>query len=251
MPELRHYNPTWLSQRPIAHRGLHGPGVPENSLAAFQAAAAAGYAIELDVRLSADGQLVVIHDPNTKRLTRRSLVVADTPAATLTQLQISGTSQRIPLLTDVFKVVRGRVPLLIEIKHHIKPGRICPGVVSLINNYPGEVAIESFDPRTVMWFRLHAGHVPRGQLTTTRRATPQPRWYRTFSNAMPLNLLASPQFLAADVGDQPKFSLKFWQFVLKVPVLVWVVKTKRDFNLADRADYNIIFERLRPPLRRR
>lgn len=250
MPELRQYNPTWLSERPVAHRGLHGPGVPENSLAAFKAAAAAGYAIELDVHLSADGQLVVIHDHNTKRLARRNLVVADTPAATLTRLQLQGTSQRIPLLVDVLKLVRGRVPLLIEIKHHIKPGRICPAVVALLKSYPGEVAVESFDPLTVIWFRFHAARIPRGQLTTTRRATPQPKWFRTFSNAMPLNLIAYPQFIGADITDQPKFSLKFWQFLLKVPVLIWVVKTKRDAALADREDYNIIFERLRPPLRR-
>ena len=48
---------------PVAHRGLWRPdGAPENSLAAFQAAAAAGYGIELDVQLSADGEAMVFHD---------------------------------------------------------------------------------------------------------------------------------------------------------------------------------------------
>ena len=41
--------------RPLAHRGLHGPGVPENSMAAFRAAVAQGYGIELDVQPAADG----------------------------------------------------------------------------------------------------------------------------------------------------------------------------------------------------
>ena len=47
-----------------AHRGLHSPdkSVPENSLAAFAAAADAGYGMELDVQLSKDGEVVVFHD---------------------------------------------------------------------------------------------------------------------------------------------------------------------------------------------
>ena len=45
----------FLFGRPFAHRGLHGPRRPENSIAAFEAAVQAGYAIELDVRVSADG----------------------------------------------------------------------------------------------------------------------------------------------------------------------------------------------------
>ena len=46
----------------VAHRGLHGPGAPENSLAAVRAAVAAGYGIEIDVQPSADGQAMVFHD---------------------------------------------------------------------------------------------------------------------------------------------------------------------------------------------
>src|SRR5262245_34292389 len=111
MPEPRTYNPSWLSSRPVAHRGLHGPGAPENTLAAFKAAAAARYAIELDVRLSSDNKLVVIHDRNTRRLTRHDLVVADTPAANLTALRLQGTTQSIVLLEDVLRTVRGHVPL--------------------------------------------------------------------------------------------------------------------------------------------
>ena len=45
-----------------AHRGLHGEGRAENSLSGFRAAVDAGYGIELDVRLSSDGELVVFHD---------------------------------------------------------------------------------------------------------------------------------------------------------------------------------------------
>ena len=50
-----------------AHRGLHGNGVPENSMAAFRAALDSGYGIELDVHLMKDGKLAVIHDASLKR----------------------------------------------------------------------------------------------------------------------------------------------------------------------------------------
>ena len=50
-----------------AHRGLHGSGIPENSMAAFRAALEKGYGIEFDVHLMKDGELAVIHDSSLKR----------------------------------------------------------------------------------------------------------------------------------------------------------------------------------------
>ena len=49
-------------RRPIAHRGLHGPGVPENSMAAFRAAIAAGYGIECDIQRAADGTALAVQE---------------------------------------------------------------------------------------------------------------------------------------------------------------------------------------------
>ena len=60
-----------------AHRGLHSNGIPENSMAAFEAAKNAGYGVELDVHLLADGNLAVIHDSLLKRTTGRDGVVED------------------------------------------------------------------------------------------------------------------------------------------------------------------------------
>ena len=77
--------PRWLFDRPLAHRGLHDGaekgGQPENSLAAFQAAVAAGYGIELDVQTSADGRAMVFHDPQLDRMTGRAGLLAGWEAA--------------------------------------------------------------------------------------------------------------------------------------------------------------------------
>ena len=63
---------TFLNHLPVAHRGLHGNGIPENSVPAFLKAIEAGYAIETDVRLSKDGVPVVFHDDTLVRMTGRN-----------------------------------------------------------------------------------------------------------------------------------------------------------------------------------
>ena len=60
---------SWLVETPIAHRGLHNKECPENSLPAFQNAIDAGYPIEIDVQIIADGTVVVFHDESLSRLT--------------------------------------------------------------------------------------------------------------------------------------------------------------------------------------
>lgn len=247
MPEHRTYNPSWLGSTPVAHRGLHGAGVPENSLAAYKAAAAAGYAIELDVRLSGDNRLVIMHDRNVRRMTRHDLNVVATPAAQLAKLRLQGTAQTVPLLEDVLKTVRGRVPVLIEIKYPTPAKIVGPLIVRTLERYRGEVAVEAFDPRVVWWFKRHAPHLPRGQNAgTLPEYTSVPRWIRRLLCVMPLNLITRPQFIVFDLRDFPGRSLLFWEHVLNVPVLLWTVRTKRHQAIARHENFNIIFERLRP-----
>ncbi len=75
--------PAWLTERPIAHRGLHdaAEGVIENTLAAAEAAIAAGFAIECDVQLSADEEVFVFHDETLDRLTDAEGALIDKSAA--------------------------------------------------------------------------------------------------------------------------------------------------------------------------
>ena len=63
--------PSWLVERPIAHRGLHdeAKGVIENTLRSAEAAIARGFAIEFDVQMSTDGEAIVFHDETLDRLT--------------------------------------------------------------------------------------------------------------------------------------------------------------------------------------
>ena len=152
--------------RNYAHRGLHSrdKSVPENSLTAFRLAAEAGYGIELDIQLSKDGQVVVFHDDTLDRVCG---VHGRVDAFTLEELRgmrLCGTDERIPLLTEVFAVVAGRSPFIIELKTGPRNAELCEKGLALMRAYDGPYCVESFDPRIVGWFKKHAPDLLRGQL---------------------------------------------------------------------------------------
>ena len=163
----------------IAHRGLHGPGRSENSIAAFEAAAAAGYAIELDVQPSADGDAMAFHDDGLARLTGAEGRVRDRATDALTSLALTGGGGTVPTLADALAVIAGRVPVLIEIKDQhgdMGPtdGVLEGGVAAALEGYRGDVAVMSFNPHSVAWFDAHAPHLPRGLVTSNFRASDWP-----------------------------------------------------------------------------
>lgn len=155
---------------PIAHRGLHGAGVPENSIAAFQAAIDAGYGIELDIQQAACGTPIVFHDYDLQRLAGAEDFVADMELSDLTATRLDNSDQTIPTLADVLRMVAGQVPLLIEIKD--QDGRLGPNIDTLqdrvaqtLDAYDGPVAVMSFNPHTMAAFHIAAPKVATG-LTT-------------------------------------------------------------------------------------
>lgn len=100
----------------IGHRGAAAEE-PENTLRAFRRALDAGAAgVELDVHLTKDGRLAVIHDETLDRTTNGRGRVQDFTLAELQNLD-AGQGERIPSLEDVVELVRGRGQLLVELKH--------------------------------------------------------------------------------------------------------------------------------------
>ncbi|AZQ68606.1 phosphodiesterase [Silicimonas algicola] len=161
---------------PIAHRGLHdrAAGRIENSPAAFRAAVEGGWGIELDVQLSADGEAMVFHDYDLERLTGREGMVREHPADVLTALVLTGGEDRIPTLPQVLDLVRGRVPLLVEVKD--QDGGLGPDVGSLeqavaraVEGYDGDLALMSFNPHSVAALAELCPDVPRGLTTEAFR----------------------------------------------------------------------------------
>jgi len=137
----------WLLKTPIAHRGLHGAGVPENSLAAFHAAMRRGYAIEFDVRLAGGDVPVVFHDAGLKRMTGVDRELAETPVAALRKLGLRGTAEHVPTFAEVLATVAGIVPLLIELKTPADrpPGTLETAVWGVLAGYRGAYAVQSLN----------------------------------------------------------------------------------------------------------
>ena len=174
----------------FAHRGLHGPGIPENSLAAFAAAIEIGAGIECDVRLSGDGQPMLFHDHDLRRLCASALAVERTSARQLQAQRLFDSNEHIPGLDELLALVAGRVPLLIEVKCHAgNADRLTQAVASMLGDYAGQFGVMSFEPDVGRWLGRNAPQVRRG-LVISRRASPVARWLAIRTG--------SPHFLAID-----------------------------------------------------
>ena len=226
-----------LIARPFAHRGLHGPSVPENSRAAFEAAIAAGHGIELDVQASGDGEAMVFHDDRLERLAMGEGRLAEFPAAELGRVGLKGTDETIPALAEVLTLIGGRVPLLIELK---APGRRVAGlsgaVARALRGYGGSVAVMSFNPEVGRWFAGHASEHLRGLVVTEAGR----RWRGAIERRWAV-CRARPDFLAYDIRDLPsRFAAA--ARARGVPVLTWTCRGPADRERAAQYADQIIYE---------
>ena len=157
----------------FAHRGASAHA-PENTLAAFQLAHEMGApAIEFDVKLSADNQVMVIHDPTLERTTNGSGFVKDAELKELKKLDAgSKFSQKyakepIPTLDEVFEALGNKIFMNIELTNYNTPmDRLVDKVCQLINEHSVQdsVMFSSFFPSNLIRARQLLPNIPRGQL---------------------------------------------------------------------------------------
>ena len=235
--------------RPIAHRAYHAEGRPENSRAAIRAAIEAGYGIEIDVQLSADGQAMVFHDYELDRLTGDSGPVRERSAEELSQITLTGNGEGIPTLSEVLDLVAGQVPLLIEVKD--QDGAFGPDVGPLeeataaaLETYNGPVAVMSFNPHSVAEMARRAPQVPRGLTTCPYRAedfptVPAARFTELASLADAEPLAAGFISHQVDDLDNPRVAeLK----AAGLAILCWTVRSPEVEAEARRVADNVTFE---------
>ena len=232
----------------FAHRGLHSrdKSVPENSLEAFRLAAEAGYGMELDVQLTRDGQVVVFHDDTLDRVCGVSGRVDEWSYEELQTLRLCGSAQRIPLFSEVLELVRGRGPLIVELKSGRRNRELCQKTYALLENYRGEACIESFNPMIVAWFRRHGRDLIRGQLAMPARRYRSEGFSRFQSFLLShclFNVLARPQFIAYRIGPRPA-AVRFSELLGAMRV-GWTSHEPRNEKGRD----VVIFEFYKPKLR--
>lgn len=237
--------PSWLRDVPLAHRGLHDAEVPENSLAAFEAAAAAGYGVELDVQLSADGVPVVFHDVSLERLTgdRRDLeaMTVDELAAS----RLAGTEEHVPTLTEVLDAL-GDAPAMLEIKQRrLRAGRLERAVAEVASRHDGPWCIASFNPASVRFFRRHLPDAVR-VLTATHDADPRlPAVVRRRLAELRDLPGCAPHGVSYDLGGLPNPWTDTWRDAGRV-LVTWTAVGDEAVARARAVADNVIFEASRP-----
>jgi glycerophosphoryl diester phosphodiesterase len=237
-----------LFQPPIAHRGLWSPeGPPENSLAAFEAACEAGYGIELDVQLTADGEAVVFHDGGLRRMTGADGRVQDRTAAELAQLRLAGSDERIPTLAEALRVIGRRAMPHIELK--TPPGEVGPleeRVAEVIAYHRGPLCVIGFNPQSHGWFADHRPQVLRGlDSYSYRDATNLTEEQRAALADLRHIDIAKPHFLALGLDMLP--SAPAAEFRARgMPVVAWTVRAPAEWEAVRDGCDNLIFEGFRP-----
>lgn len=228
----------------FAHRGLHTDGVAENSLTAFRKACEMGYAIELDVRLSRDGELVVFHDDTLDRMTAESGPVKEKTLAELEKIKLADTEDTIPSFASVLTLVDKRVPLLVELKEGAGESGVARAAAEMLSKYEGEYIVESFNPLTLAEFGKCAPGVVRGILTDNFLAEKKYRkpLYFLLQNML-LNVVCKPDFIAHNHKRHKNPGLSICKRLFGAPTFAWTVKTKEDECVAKKHGFDgIIFE---------
>lgn len=210
---------SWLTARPIAHRGLHdlNKNCWENTLSAFARAAEHGYAIECDVHLSSDGEVVVFHDDTLKRLTGTDGYIWQRTAAEMAALRIGGTADHAPTLGELLDLVDGRVPLVIELKGI--PGRddgLVAKVAAALRGYKGKAAIMSFDHWLIRDFSRHAPGIPSGLTAWGDQEHELEAHFSMLAHGI--------SFVSFSVAHLPNRFISFVREKLAMPVITWTVR---------------------------
>lgn len=252
---------TWLTDYQYAHRGLHNERYPENSLPAFANAVKHGFAIELDVHRTKDGVIVVFHDSNLKRMTGVDGKIRDYTFAELRELRLNGTQYKIPTLRETLLLIKGQVPLLIEIKRKGFAGDLERELYGMMEEYGGKYAIQSFSPFSVRWFKKNAPNVYRGQLSCNFSLCKDnfPAGMDCVLRFILSKLLLVVQRLGVNFICRPNFISYECQKVDSrlirrlrrsgAPIFAWTVRTREEYERAKQYTDSIIFENFTPKKR--
>ncbi len=245
--------PPWLTARPVAHRGLHdrSRGIIENMPAAALAAIEGNFAIECDIQLSFDGEAMVHHDDALGRLTEGSGPLRSMTAQALKAVRFKDTPERMMSLSDLCELVRGRVPIVIELKSHFDGDlRLLRRMAEVLSSYSGPVAGMSFDPDQVLALRETMPDLTRG--IVAERVYKEADWPEATSAQRKAMLhlkhafRTRPHFVAYRIDDLPQPAPWIARHIFGVPLLTWTVRTPEQRERAMRYADQMIFEGFTP-----
>jgi glycerophosphoryl diester phosphodiesterase len=243
--------------RPIAHRGLHDrrKGRIENSAPAFLAAIDKGYGIECDLQAAKDGVPMVFHDERLDRLLTARGRIGELPSGELAALHYRGlpsAARGILTFSECLSLIKGRVPLLAEVKRNRKPPpkAFLDGIAAASGAYRGPLALMSFDRDLVIKLGRLLPAMPRGWIVGRHELAA--RWLtpgRSTARAVSRLLATAPKgiaFLAVDVGILKPVRAIVDDMGLSLPLFTWTVRNVRERGAAARFADAPIFEGYEP-----
>jgi glycerophosphoryl diester phosphodiesterase len=245
-----------LFDRPIAHRGLHDRtrGVIENSQSAFEAAIAAGYAIECDVQLSSDGVPFIFHDDDFDRLTNAT---GPSDARPIAEVQALVLKDSVPVqvpqrFTEFLSQIAGRTMLQVELKQQRNPTltrALATAVAAALRDYRGPYTLESFDPNLIVALRRAGETAPIGIITygydEPSWDSKLPGWQRVVLRHLLHWPLTRFDFISCRDVSLGLPAVRLFR-ALGVPVTSWTIKSQAGAETALRQADQIVFEGFLP-----
>ena len=231
----------WLKTVPIAHRGLHDLNNKrwENTLSAFDAAAGAGFAIECDVHLSADGKAIVFHDGTLDRVTGSKGNIDELTAEQAGKLRVGGTQDYVPTLAQALKLVDGRVPIVIELKGILgRDDGLVRAVANDLAEYDGQAAIMSFDHHLIRLFGKDAPGIPAGLTAEGLRDEDIEAHFSMLAHDI--------DFVSYNVHHLENRFVEFVRGTMDMPVISWTVRSSAEKAISDALVDQITFEGFDP-----
>lgn len=249
-PKRQHPGLETLRRYRYAHRGYHDkPSIPENSMAAFCRAAEHSFGVELDVHLTKDGRLAVIHDSSLQRTCGAEGLVEDFTAGELTRFRLEGTDEHIPFLEEVLPLFEDVAPLIVELKplrgNHKE---LAKAALECLDGFHAEYCVESFDPRCILWLKKHRPEVIRGQLSENFLKTngKLPWLLRLAATHLLFFPFNQPDFIAYRYQDRKmpanRIACRLWG----VQSVSWTIRSRQEMTTAEQEGSIVIFEQFDP-----
>lgn len=250
----RKNHPAWDTLRKFryAHRGLHNSaqGIPENSMAAFRLAAEHGYGIELDIHLTRDGRLAVIHDNSLLRTAGVDVKAKDLTAEELSQYRLEGTDEKIPFLEEVLPLFEGKAPIIVELKVEGNSAALAKAACDLLDQYKVDYCIESFHPQAILWLKKNRPEICRGQLSQNFLRSEEGTGLGKAADFAMTNLLTSfltvPDFIAYNHQHRDNASLSLSKVFWQAQEVSWTIRTPEDMARCESKGSLSIFEQFKP-----
>ena len=207
-----------LLNKLIAHRGIHNRIIKENSIESIELAVIKRIPVEFDITLTLDNIIVLSHNSYIKYDNKKILI-------SINKYQyLKSICHNLVKLEDVLNLVKGRIPLLIELKPYNKGHKLEKQLVKILDNYNGYFAVQSFNPFTVYWFKKNRENYIRGQLLT--RYDKYNFIKRYIYKYMIFNKFTKPDFICYNIKGLPNEHIK--KIRKKKKIIGWTIKNEEE-----------------------